>query len=484
VEGDVRLRALQSAKWAVLGHTAPKILQPLLLIVLARLLIPEDFGVVAIVSLVVALAGTVQTLGLTQALVQTDDSVREAADGVFWLNLAISCIMAAFLFLAAPVIAGFFSEPRAAAPLRVMCLMLVVGAFDDVQEALLSRDFKFKSLLRRRLAPSVSTIFVSIPLAAAGFGYWSLVAGALTGSALGSAALWRASSWRPRFITDFRPARRLLPFGLFVTLEGLLGWAFNFGDNLFVGRFLGTTQLGTYHIAFTLGVTAIGYAIGPIMTVAYSAFSRLRQDPAKLRESYLEAVQLMAVLVVPACIGISLTADTLTVALLGDNWIAVAPILRVLAIMPGLGWMISLNSEIYRALGRPDIVPKLHLVMLVIIVPVYFLAVRHGLLAFTLARASTGLFIIPHLVICSRLLDFSLATHAKTVRSAFLASAMMAVWVAGIRYAWDLLQPLDVPLAFFITQVVAGVLAYLAAMYLLDRQLLARFISRLRLALS
>jgi O-antigen/teichoic acid export membrane protein len=478
---QIKQRATKSVKWAFLGDLLPKVFQPLFTLVLARLLTPSDYGIIGIAVLVIGLARMVESMGLSQALIQTDEDVEESANVVFWSNLGLSGLLYIILFLTAPFAADFFAEPRVTLVLRIMGLQLVLSAFDDVQEALLRRNFQFQQLVGRRLIPALTPALVSIPLAVAGFGYWSLVAGTLSGTLLGVILLWKVSDWRPRFRFDVRIARLLLGFGAFVAVESLQSWALNYGDNLAVGYFLGIEGLGYYNLGFTLTVILTGYAISPLTSVAYSAFSRLKTDSEELQRLFIDSTRMLAIVVFPLALGLSLAAEPVVSVVLGAKWSGAIPAVRILAIMPGLSWIIVLNPQLYRALGRPDIMPKFHIATLIYIIPAYIISAQFGLIAFCLSRASVGfVFYIPHIWLSIKMLKLSRWYFWDCIRSPLSAGLIMSGMVFVLA---SLLRPYSAnwqEWGKLIIILMGGAISYSLALWLIDRSLCLRAIQLVR----
>ena len=459
-------------KWAFMGDLLPKVLQPVITIVLARLLTPADFGIIGIAMLVIGLVRMIESMGLNQALIQTDEDIEKAADVVFWSNLALSIVLFVVLFFAAPLIARFFDEPRSSAVIQVMGFQLIISAFDDVQEALLQRDFHFKELVSRRLVPVIVSALVSIVMAVAGFGYWSLVTGTLIGAALGVVFLWGISEWRPRFRYDLKVARLLLGFGVLVAIESFQGWALNYGDNMAAGYFLGVDGLGYYTLAFAVTVVLIGYLVLPVSRVAYSAFSRLKHETEELGRSFMDMTRFLAVVVIPIAFGLSLCAELIVEVVLESEWLEAIPAIRVLAIMPGLSWIIALNPSLYRAIGRPDVMPKFHIATLLYIVPIYIIGAQYGLEGFSLARASVGfVFYIPHIWLSMKLLDLPRRYFWDCVWSPLFAGLIMS----GLVYiALTVMRPIAPGWIHLILVVIVGCASYSLSLWFLDRALCLR----------
>ena len=476
---QVKRQAVKSVKWAFVGNLLPKVIQPLFTVALARLLTPADYGIIGIATLVIGLAKMLESMGLNQALIQTDEDIEKAADVVFWSNLLLSGLLYAVVFLTAPLMANFFAEPRVTLVLRVMGLQLVLSAFDDVQEALLRRDFLFRQLVGRRLLPSLMPGLVGIPLALVGFGYWSLVAGTLSGTALGVIFLWKVSRWRPRFRFDLKIARLLLGFGALVMVESLQGWGLSYGDNLVVGRFLGTENLGRYVFGVSIIMLLMGFGITPLSNVVYSAFCRLRAQTKELQRLFIDSTRMLAVIVIPISLGLCLIATPLVSVVFGDKWLDAEPVIRILAIMPGLGWIIAFNPSLYRAMGRPGIMPKFNLAQMVYIVPAYVIGAQFGLIVFCMVRASVGVvFYVPHIWVSIKLLKLPRGYFWDCIRSSLFAGLIMG----GLVFALvSLLGPyndgdwrgwMKLVTIFF-----SGVVSYGSVLWIINRALCKRFLA-------
>jgi len=470
-------------KWAFLGDLLPRILQPVSTIVLARLLTPADYGIIGIAASVAGLAGTVQGMGLSQALVQTDENVEGAADVVFWSNLGQSLLLYAIVFSTAPLLAVFFDEPRLISVIRVIGLKLVLSAFDDVQAALLARDFGFRRLAIRQAVPAVTPALVSIPLALSGFGYWSLVAGTLAGTALGVIWLWSVAEWRPRLRFDVRVARSLFGFGALVTVQSLQAMALSYGDRLAAGHFLGVENLGYYTFALLLIRQLMGFVILPLERVAYSAFSRLRTEREELQRLFIESTQILAVIVFPLALGLSLAAEPVVSVAFGEKWQPAIPVIRILAIMAGLSWVGTLHPTLYRALGRPDVMPKFYVGVLLYSIPAYVIGGQLGLTGFSLMRGSVSLISTLQMLISVKLLKLPWKYLWHCIRSPLFAGLIMS-GVVSVLVA--LLGPYDSGWQSggnLVIIVASGAAAYGLALWLIDRVLFWRFMRRARQAI-
>ena len=475
--GEVKTLAFRSAKWAFLPGAVSRFSQPLVNVILAWFLIPEDYGIVAMATLVTGLAGVFQGMGLSQALVQREGDVEKAASVTFFLNALFGAAMYAVILAAAPMVAGFFSEARVVGVLRVQGVGLVLSSLGSAHIAILQRRFQFRKLFWITLLPALVPVCVAVPLAAAGFGYWALVTSFLVGLSLQTAALWVWSGWRPKLTFDMKLALGLVGFGGLVALETLQEAAIASGGKLIVGRFMGAGNLGKYVMGFNLAMLAIGIWIRPFSAVAYSSFCRLRSDRAEMGRSYMQTLEVIATGVIPLSLGLSVGAGRIVPLLLGPTWEPIVPVVRILAIMPGLSLIMSFKSDVYRAMGRPDIMPKVLLAQMVCIVPIYMITARHGLSAFCWGRFSADLvFYAPHIIITMRLLGLPRDYFWRCVRSPLLASVVMAAVLYGLLRVLGPPTSTGEAWAGLLGAIASSAVVYATALTVIDRALSRRLL--------
>jgi len=461
-------RAASSVKWSALTEVVSRTAQPIIFVILARLLSPDDYGVVATASIAITFSQMFWDAGLSKALIQTKEAVVEAADVVFWTNVALGVALYLALFAGASWIAEFFKSPASAPVLRVLALQVLIGSFTSVQQAIFVRDLNFRSLFWIRLATAFATGLVSIPLAFFGRGVWALVAGSLVGQTINLVLLWRKSPWRPRLRYNRDLARRLFRFGFWVVLESVGAWLITWGDNLIVGRFLGMHDLGLYRTGSLLVTILFGLALSPVLPILFPTFSRLQDDRLALAATFHKVNRMIIALTLPMGIGLLLVGTQMTDALFGQKWNGLGLVVAVMGLKEGAGWLVALNGELYRAMGRPDVNTKLLCVIVLYYLPAFFLASHYGLTAFTWTRFFVALVSTPiHIFVCVRMLRVSPFYLWEQGKPLFLAGLTMLLAVTAAKQALGLfrVQPW-VPL---LALVPVGVLSYGAMIWLLDR---------------
>lgn len=376
-----------SLKWSFLAELASKAVTPVVFIVLARLLTPEDFGVMSAAVMVIAFSQIFWEAGMGKALIQRQTDVEDAANVAFWVNIALGCLIAGLLFWGAePIAMTFFQDQRVTAVLQVMTLQILLGAFASVQTALLHKEMGFKKLFWVRLVTVAFPGLASIPLAWSGFGYWALVAGTLTGQVLQVVMLWRMSNWRPEWRFHLDVAKAMARFGAWVGMSGLLAWFYVWADSLIVGKYLGTHVLGIYRTGNQVSLLVFGMAFGPILPVLYSHLSRMNEDRGRLKAAIEKVIRIIILSAIPGAIILFGFSEQLGLVFFGQQWNGIGFVIGVMALTHGYSSVVGMNGEVYRAMGKPSYDTIVTATALIVYLVVYIYTVQIGFVVFVWAR--------------------------------------------------------------------------------------------------
>ncbi|MEI8349049.1 MAG: lipopolysaccharide biosynthesis protein [Candidatus Omnitrophota bacterium] len=464
----IRIQALESVRWTFLAEVISRLIQPIVTLILARILLPEDFGLISIAMIVIGLAQQFQDFGFGKTLIQRENEIEKSANIIFLLNIAFSFILYGIIFIIAPLVAKFFHNQNATIVLRILSLQVILISFSIVQQALLRRNFKFKELFFIRIISALFPGFVSIALALSGFGVWALVFGAIASSVLQAYLLWKLSLWRPRICFDFSLAWELFHFSKWISLEMFFGWLILWGDSIILGYFLGVKDLGIYRVGIACLILVFDVIFNPLLPVLFSFFSRLQHDAKRLRQEFIAINRLVALVSLPLGAGLLFFAPTISLMVFGQKWLGIDMVIGLLGIMYGVGWLVGINPEIYRAIGRPDIQPKLLMISVLFYIPVYIVFARYGLFQFCLARLALAILMIPfHLWICSKVMNIAIF---KLVQNMLRPSAGVLI-ALGLVYLTDKFIFLG---TFIWYQNLLAILLYLAfyifLMWIFDRK--------------
>jgi O-antigen/teichoic acid export membrane protein len=371
--------------WSVMAEICSRIVPPLSLVVLARLLSPADFGVVGAAAVVVSFAAIFWDTGMGQAFIQRRHDHEAAANIVFWTNLTLAGVLYSGLVVSAGWIAQFFGDERIRHVLWVQGLVLLPSAAAAVFAADRRKTLDFKGLFWMRLTTSGIPIVSSVPLAMGGWGYWALIAGNLASAVLGLFVLWRGSSLKIGWGYNIAVAREMFVFGKFAMGEALLGWLYAWGDSLLIGRYFSTDELGVYRAANSVVAMVFAITVAPVFPVLFPLFSRLQQ-PGAIRRRLLEVVA--AVSAISWMIGVmfAFNGDLIAALALGGKWTGAASMIAGLGVINGISYYSLAGHEAMRATGQVRAVFIMLFTSLSYSVPLWIWSVRSGVEFFLLVR--------------------------------------------------------------------------------------------------
>nr|WP_254024265.1 lipopolysaccharide biosynthesis protein [Mesorhizobium ventifaucium] len=289
-------------------------------IVLSRLLSPQDFGVVAMCAPVLAFIALFQDFGLTQATVQKSGIKHEEVNYLFWVNVAVSALLACVLAGAAPLVAAFYGEPRVAGLVAALGLQIITYGLGAQHLALLTRRMQFARLAIIDVASAVAGLIVSIAWTFIDRSYWALFAGTLTAAVLPTICFWASSRWRPSLPRKVDGISELINFGAGITGFNFANYFARNLDNVLIGKYWGEAQLGLYDRAYKLLLFPLSQITNPLSKVMVPALSRLKDEPDRYRSAYLRVMPLILLVALPGVAFATAMADVLIPFVLGEQW--------------------------------------------------------------------------------------------------------------------------------------------------------------------
>ncbi|WP_264668240.1 lipopolysaccharide biosynthesis protein [Arthrobacter sp. VKM Ac-2550] len=448
--------------WQGLAQGVAKAIVLATTIVLARLLSPEEYGLVALALVLIAYAETLADAGVAQALVYLPRT-KEAARAALFISVVVGGLLSGIAFASAPAIAGYFKSPEVGPLVQVLAVSLLATSLSAVPDALLRRELDFQRITVATVIRATGTGAVTVGFAFAGYGAWSLAIGTVAGSLLYAIACWillpdrvPMQIWRVRR----QDLKANLHFGIPAAGSTLLAKLIFDIDYLIIGGMLGAQALGYYTLAFRLPEFVILNVFFVLSTVTFPLYSRARNDPDRLRSGYLKSVQIQAVFGVSAGVGLAVVAPVLVPVLFGGRWMdAVLPLvfLALYAAARSLG--VGAN-DVYKALGRPGISIKISLIRLLILVPVLLYATQWGIVGVACAQFCVALvFALGMQIVAAKVLDLRPSQLLRAVVPGLSCGVVVAVvGLAG-------LVPIESELAALTALITAGV----AGVYLLIR---------------
>jgi O-antigen/teichoic acid export membrane protein len=414
------------------------------IIVLARLLDPKDFGLVGMVTAFTGVLTWFRDFGLSAAAVQRVDITADQHSTLFWINVLFGALLALVTLAAAPAIAGFYDDPRLFWIAAMLGTAFLFNAVGIQHSALLQREMRFTAMAMISLASLMAGTATAIVGAAIGYGYWALVASSVITPLVASIGSWLATGWVPGMPRRRAGIRSMMHFGGTLTLNGIVAYIGFNADKVMIGRFLGVDALGVYGRGFQLVNMPIDNLNSAVGEVAFSALSRVQNDPARLRNYFLKGFSFVLGLTLPITIACALFADDVVLVLLGQKWQAsteivrlLAPTIAVMAIINPMGWLISSLGLVRRSL-------KIALVFTPLMVLGCLLGLPYGAAGVAFAYSAVMvLWVIPHVAWCVHGTAISLRDVAAAVFRPLTSGAIAgAVGYTARLMCGELLPPL------------------------------------------
>lgn len=421
---SIKHEIITASKWAALGELLSKTVTALVFLILARLLTPQDFGIVAVATMIITFVQVLWDAGLNKALIQRQSDIDEAANIVFWTNILLSAMVYGIVFFLADPISRHIKEPQVQSVIQVQGLLIILGALSSVPAAFYQRSLNYKFLFYIKFYTVVLPGLASILLAWMGLAYWALVGGVLLGHLIQVIVLWRMQKdWRPRFTYNRKLAYEMMAFGFWVTGESILGWLFLWADTLVIGVYFGTQDLGLYRTGSAFVAILFSLLLSPLLPVLYRAYAIIHQNSSQLLNSILQVNKLTTMIALPVGCGLFALQHPLAACIFGDSWEGIGPIIGWLGISNGFAWLVVSNSEAFRSIGRPDVTTKIMSAAMLLFLPSFLIAAPYGLETFLVVRfllTCSGIFI--HMHFAQRYLHLTWNLLISQNKWAFLAS--------------------------------------------------------------
>ena len=379
LHADLKGRSVRGGLLTLISQGSQFVLQTVSTVALARLLVPADFGLVAMVTAVTGLASAFADFGLSEATIQRKEITHEQVSTLFWINMGIGLLLTLVTAGAGPILAKFYREPRLVAIALLSSLNFLIGGLRVQPNALLRRQMRFSALAFRDILANVVGVPVAIVMAWRGAGYWALVALPLTVNLTQMTASWLLVRWRPGLPRRDSQVGSMLVFGGNVSLSYLI---FNLNrsfDSVLIGRYWGAAPLGLYSRAYNLLMLPVRQLSAPAGNVAIPAFSRLQDDPERFARYYLRAVGLIVWIIAPIFGFLFVSARPVIVLVLGAKWADAAPVFQILVISALAQLFMESTLWLFISRGQSSRLLKLLLIISPIIVCSFAIGLPFGI---------------------------------------------------------------------------------------------------------
>lgn len=380
---DFNVKVFHATKWSFISEILAKLLSPISTMVLARLLVPEAFGAIAIITVLITFAEIFTDAGFQKYLIQHDfknkSELINNTNVAFISNLVLSVLLCCLIIVFRDWIAKSLGNDGLSVAIGVACLSIPLSAFSSIQTALFKRDFDFKTLFFIRIVNLLTPLIITIPLAILYRNYWAIIFGTLASKLINAVYLTLKSSWKPKVFYDFKILVQMLSFTSWTILESVLIWLSSYIGILIVGLKLNAFYLGLYQTSMTLVVQILTIGVSAITPVLFSTLSRLQDDENEFKRILLFFQGIVALLIIPLGFILFSFQNFVIQFFLGNQWIEAGGFVGLLGLTTAFTVIYShLNSEVFRAKGKPRLSIFVQLIFLLFFIPSIILSANYG----------------------------------------------------------------------------------------------------------
>lgn len=458
-------------------------------ILLARLLVPADYGLVGMALVITSFVALFGNLGLGAALIQKREIDAETISTAFWATVVAGILLLGIVYTAAPFAAEFYRDSRVAEVARVAALGLLFGPMNSIVTSLLERHMRYRAVAILDISTALLGQATAVAFALSGMGVWSLVAGTLVAQATRIPLAFAFERWTPGLDFNFAKLKELLSFGGYLLAFNFVNFFNRNLDKLIIGRALGATHLGYYDMAYQSMLKPLQNVSDTIGRPLFPALSTLQDNKAEAADTYIKVVASISLITFPAMFGLSVVASDFVIGVLGAQWSPSIPVLQILALVGAIQSVAATVGSIYLSQGRSDLMFKVGLASTLLAGVAFIVGVTWGIIGVAICYALATLCIwVFSQSVANRLLTLQNIRYWKALLPAFRSSLLMAFVVILVKIV---LTEYDIELMFrLILSVFIGVVVYsLAIFFEKDRLVLeirhamiARFLKMIRLS--
>ena len=432
---SLRSKTLHALSWSFLESVGLQGVRFVIGIVLARLLFPEQYGLIGMLTIFMAVAQSFLESGFGAALIQKREATPTDICSIFYFNIVVGVAAAGLLCLVAPWIAAFYNQPILTPLTRALSLSIVINSFGLIQTTILTKQVDFKTQTKVSLIAGALSGIIGVTMAVTGFGLWSLVVQQISSAFFRTVFLWLLNAWRPALIFSLKSLREMFSFGSRMLASGLLDQIFSNIYLLVIGKFFSATDLGFFTRAKTFGDLPSQTLSGMVGRVTFPVFSTIQDDPGRLKRGMKKALTTLVLVNFPMMIGLAVIARPLVLVLLTEKWAESIPYLQLLCVLGLLFPLHVINLNLLQALGRSELYLRLEIIKKILIVINIAVTVRWGI--FAMIYGMIGMSIISYYLnsyYTGVLIGYPIREQLRDLSSYLIMTVLMgiAVYAAGL----------------------------------------------------
>jgi len=458
---SLKAKVLTGKKWVAFANVFKQVLQVLSLVIFARLLSPDDFGLFALLMIFVSFLAMFTDMGTASALIHIDQPSQKLLSSVFFFNLFLGLFLAVLLVLSASSIALFFANPPLELLLQIISINFIIISFGVVQKARYEKALEFRELAIIEVLALLIGITTAIICAINGMGVYSLLVQTLTISFINVVLLWSIAKWRPSWHFAVEDIKRIWGYTANLSTFNFVNYFSRNADNFLIGKFLNSSALGVYSLAYSIMLYPLQNISRVLLRILFPAFSTIKDDNEKFKRVYLRTLFFIALVSFPIMAGLIATAELLVAVLFGDKWLGLAQILMILAPVGLIQSIGTTNGSIYMAKGNTRLLLRVGIFSTVVTIAFFVGGLFWGVegVAFSYLLSNIVLF-YPVFRISWGQIGLSVSEGVVVLLPLLAIVSIMGVSVWGLGQWLDTLSLY--PVVQLIVMVLTGVALYIA----------------------
>ena len=453
--GSLKKQTVAGVVWSSLERFSVQGVQFLVMIVMARVLSPDDYGLIGMLAVFIAVAQSLVDSGFSQALIRKQGRTRTDESTVFFFNIAVGILLYGILYLISPFVAAFYESPELEPLMKVVCLSVVFNSLAVVQRARLTLNIDFKTQAKASFTAAVASGIVGIWMAYTGWGVWSIAAQQLVNLGVNTLLLWVLAKWRPQRAYSWASFRELFSFGSKLMLSGLLDVLYRNIYLIVIGKVFSAKDLGYYTRAHQFSEFPSSNLTGILQRVTYPVLCKIQDDDARLAGVYRRFLRVSASLIFPLLVGLSAVAEPLVLVLLKEQWLFAAVLLKIICFAMMWYPIHSINLNLLQVKGRSDLFLRLEVIKKIIGVAILCATLPFGLVAMCWGQILSSLLSLAiNTYYTGKLIQVGFIRQMKDLFPVLVLSLAMWLVVTGVQM---LVEPAGLKLA---VGILAGILFY------------------------
>lgn len=458
---SLKSKATKGIIWSSIERFSTQGIQFLIMIIMARLLTPKDYGLIGMVSIFLAVSQSLIDSGFSQALIRKQNRTEVDNSTVFYFNIIISSLLYIILYISAPFVAEFYNQPELTKVMRIICLGVIINSLAVVQRALLTIKIDFKTQAKSSLIAAFFSGCIGIFIAYNGLGVWALVIQQLLNLTTNTLLLWFFSRWRPKAIFSWNSFRELFAFGSKLLISGLIDTLYKNIYPIVIGKLFNASSLGHYTRAHQFSEFPSSNVTGIIQRVTYPVLCGIQDDTIRLKEIYRKFLKLSAFVIFPLMIGLAAVAKPFVNIMLGTQWEFCGQLLQIICFSMMWYPIHAINLNLLQVKGRSDLFLRLEIIKKILGISVLCITAPWGLIYMCYGQIFNSLVaLIINTYYTGKLIQVGYLKQMRDLLPTIILSLAMfaTICIANTYISSDIFQ--------LITGIIVGVIVYFSGSYL------------------